>query len=96
MESAQRRLTLIEDLLSTLTSVELDELLHEAGAAPCAALLADAIKHMKAKAWSNCHLSALKAREYAWERLHRFVEFKRGSSAQIITPGSHKSLTIQM
>lgn len=96
MESAQRRLTSIEDLLPTLTSVQLDELLHEAGAAPCAALLADAVKHMKAKAWSKCHLSALKAREYAWERLHRFVEFRTGSSARSISPRSNKSLTIQL
>lgn len=71
MNSSSLRLDAIDDLLSKLTLSNLGAALHDAGAAPCAALLAVAIRHQRARNWRGCHEAALKAREYAWERLHR-------------------------
>lgn len=47
------------------------EKLELTGAAPCAVLLKRATDLMNGGDWERCQEVALKAREYAWEQLHR-------------------------
>lgn len=45
--------------------------LDEVGSKPCSLLLKQAIRHAKNGHWDCCREAALKARELAWEQLHR-------------------------
>lgn len=90
MELARGRSTAIGDLISKLKYLELDKALHEEGAAPCAALLERARRHQQVGEWESCHNVALKAKEYAWERLHRYVLVRQEFSSSITIARSKK------
>lgn len=74
MESREKRLCVVDSLLSKpgpsaalFRELKLDEV----GAKACSLLLKSAIEHQQGGDWELCHEAALKAREYAWEQLHR-------------------------
>lgn len=70
------RLCLIDDLLEqpTVSSAvfrHISSELEEAGSKPCSLLLQRAVRCRDDGDWASCREAALKAREYAWEQLHR-------------------------
>lgn len=70
------RLCVIDELLKqpTVSSVLFQHIsseLEEVGAKPCSLLLQRAIRCRDDGDWDGCCEAALKAREYAWEQLHR-------------------------
>lgn len=74
--ASEGRLAVMEELLAKLPYItsptDLCESLQGAGAAPCSVLLCRASKHSQQTVeWQSCLEAALKAREYAWEQLHR-------------------------
>ena len=74
MEIRNERLCLVDSLLSKpgpSAALFQDLKLDEVGAKACFVLLKSAIEHQKVGDWELSHEVALKAREYAWEQLHR-------------------------
>lgn len=77
MESSfNGRMGVIDGLLRNpaIVSVLLRDIsseLEEVGAKPCALLLGRAHSFREDGQWDACREAALKAREYAWEQLHR-------------------------
>lgn len=76
MSTGKERLAAMNALLSNqkciTTPAALCEQLDLAGAKPCAVFLNRATALMgSVEEWEHCHDVALKAREYAWEKLHR-------------------------
>ena len=74
MESRNKRLCVVDALLSNrglYAALFQDLKLDEVGAKPCSLLLRSAIQHQQRGDWELCHEAAVKAREYAWEQLHR-------------------------
>lgn len=70
------RLCLIDELLTqpAVSSVLLQHIASEleaVGSKPCSLLLERAIRCRGNGDWDGCREAALKAREYAWEQLHR-------------------------
>lgn len=71
------RLRLVEDLLtqpavSSVVFQHISSELEEVGSKPCSLLLQRAIQCRDDGDWAGCREAALKAREYAWEQLHRY------------------------
>ena len=74
MKNRNERLRVVDALLSKSepSAVLFQDLkLDKVGAKACCLLLKSAIKHQHGGYWELCHEAALKAREYAWEQLHR-------------------------
>lgn len=74
MESRNERLRVVDALLlkpGPSAALFQDLKLDEVGAKACCLLLKSAIEHQQRGDWEICHEVALKAREYAWEQLHR-------------------------
>lgn len=70
--SDQERLDVVDVLFSKLPIPDtLFQHLDQAGAKPCSLLLKRALQHREGQDWEHCHEAAVKAREYAWEQLHR-------------------------
>lgn len=74
--SFDARLDIVDGLLRkpTIASVlfrDISSELEEVGAKPCSLLLNRAHRFRDDGHWDGCREAALKAREYAWEQLHR-------------------------
>ena len=74
--SLEGRLGVIDRLLKkpAIASVLFHDIsaeLEEVGAKPCALMLTRAHSFRKEGQWDACREASLKAREYAWEQLHR-------------------------
>lgn len=70
----EARLRVIDGLLSrpAISAVIFQNIdLDEVGCKPCSLLLRRAIRHGEDGEWDCCREDALKARELAWEQLHR-------------------------
>ncbi len=70
------RLGVIDGLLrkpaiASLLFRDISSELEEVGAKPCSLLLDRAQSFREDGQWDGCREAALKAREYAWEQLHR-------------------------
>lgn len=73
----EERLCVIVELLTqpAVSSILFQHIyseLEEVGSKPCSLLLQRAIRCRDGGDWDGCREAALKAREYAWEQLHRW------------------------
>ena len=81
------RLRLIEDLFTqraihSIVFQPISAELEEIGSKPCSLLLQRAIHCRHNRDWGGCREAAQKAKEYAWEQLHRYLfAVEEGSEA---------------
>lgn len=55
-----------------------------AGARPCSLLLQTATRHQRHHEWEQCQKVAFKAREFAWEQLHRCEKYHGGIALKAV------------